>query len=71
VARAAPEARASGNIRPRGAAHDLGASRRSTPFAYRGEKIRAVLADDSGALAPRERFSISSLPDLIRQSMLT
>jgi hypothetical protein len=32
VARAAPEARASGDIRPRGAAHDLGASRRSTPL---------------------------------------
>ena len=29
VARAAPEARAGGNIRPRGAAHDPGASRRS------------------------------------------
>jgi hypothetical protein len=32
VARATPEARASGNIRPRGVAHDPGASRRSTPF---------------------------------------
>src|ERR1700689_371392 len=32
VARATPEARAGGNIRPRGVAHDPGASRRSTLF---------------------------------------
>ncbi len=32
VARATPEARAGGNIRPRGVAHDPGASRRSTPL---------------------------------------
>jgi hypothetical protein len=30
VARATPEARAGGDIRPRGVAHDPGASRRST-----------------------------------------
>ena len=33
VARATPEARAGGNIRPRGVAHDPGASRRSTTIA--------------------------------------
>ena len=32
VARATPEAGAGGNIRPRGVAHDPGASRRSTPL---------------------------------------
>jgi len=32
VARATPEAWAGGNIRPRGVAHDPGASRRSTPL---------------------------------------
>jgi hypothetical protein len=32
VARATPEAWAGGNIRPRGVAHDPGASRRSTHF---------------------------------------
>ena len=32
VARATPEAWAGGNIRPRGVAHDPGASRRSTLF---------------------------------------
>jgi len=34
VARATPEAWAVGNIRPRGVAHDPGASRRSTLFAW-------------------------------------
>ena len=41
VARAAPEARAGGNIRPRGAAHDPGASRRSTPASVRGASCNA------------------------------
>ena len=41
VARAAPEARASGNIRPRGAAHDFGASRRFTPASVRGVSCNA------------------------------
>ena len=42
VARAAPEARASGNIRSRGAAHDIGASRRCTPRLRSGENFLNV-----------------------------
>jgi hypothetical protein len=49
VARAAPGARAGGNIRPRGAAHDPGASRRSiSVLAWPGLAYRGV--DDDIAL---------------------
>ena len=52
VARATPEARAGGNIRPRGVAHDPGASRRSiSPF---GEAFLEFFGQSSDADAPRD-----------------
>ena len=54
VARATPEARAGGNIRPRGVAHDPGASRRSILF-QNGNRERAaprpLMSRGGGALA--------------------
>jgi hypothetical protein len=57
VARAAPEARAGGNIRSRGAAHDPGASRRSiSPF---GETFLEPLAK----LGRQRAARCGSIPD--------
>jgi len=59
VARAAPEARAGGNIRPRGAAHDPGASRRSIScVAWRGVKMTRMQTHRENKIArphPEER----------------
>jgi hypothetical protein len=43
VARATPEAWAGGNIRPRGVAHDPGASRRSTPL-FRSDLVSVAFS---------------------------
>jgi hypothetical protein len=58
VARATPEARASGNIRPRGVATTFGASRGST--ARFGAFVKRF-CKNSGAIASRERIRLSAL----------
>jgi hypothetical protein len=66
VARATPEAWAGGNIRPRGVAHDPGASRRSTRNA-RGISCEWLFVNLALAKlgrkqnAPREQKSVSTL----------
>ena len=58
VARATPEAWAGGNIRPRGVAHDPGASRRSTLFEWLCVTV-ALAKLGRKQNAPRERKSVS------------
>ena len=55
VARATPEARAGGNVRPRGVAHDPGASRRSTLFRV-ALRDRGFGKTRTQTNAPRERM---------------
>jgi hypothetical protein len=58
VARATPEAQAGGNIRPRGVAHDPGASRRSTLFGN-GFREHGFRQSSDAKNAPRERGNSS------------